>query len=194
VRQYALSHDHDPRSAALNSAASKEADLTASLPSTRPTCMASHFPLPVAVGTPRSFNAFAMPLSDVAPAACTALITGPRSAAWRRALSALPFLWWGGQGEPPERPYRSEEQPREPAEGSEGRPMKKAATTARVQDDKFWLCYAVTQIISRLPQDVDERTAAQKSYLAVPSLWMSCSRTPLLGRRCEGLAASGVGS
>jgi hypothetical protein len=28
--------------------------------------------------------------------------------------------------------------------------MKKAATTARVQDDKFWLCYAVTQIISRL--------------------------------------------
>jgi Na+-driven multidrug efflux pump len=27
----------------------------------------------------------------------------------------------------------------------------------------------------------------------VPSLWMSCSRTPLLGRRCEGLAASGVG-
>jgi hypothetical protein len=71
--------------------------------------------------------------------------------------------------------------------------MKKAATTARVQDDKFWLCYAVTQIISRLPQDVDERTAAQKSYLAVPSLWMSCSRTPLLGRRCESLAASGVG-
>jgi hypothetical protein len=64
----------------------------ASLPSTRPICMASHFPLPVAVGTPRSFNAFAMPLSDVTPAACTALITGQRSAAWRRALSALPFL------------------------------------------------------------------------------------------------------
>jgi hypothetical protein len=54
--------DHDPRSAALNSAASKEADLTASLPSTRPTCMASHFPFPVEVGTPRSFNAFATPL------------------------------------------------------------------------------------------------------------------------------------
>jgi hypothetical protein len=74
---------------------------------------------------------------------------------------------------------------------SQGVPASSAAR--RVQDDKFWLCYAVTQIISRLPQDVDERTAAQKSYLAVPSLWMSCSRTPLLGRRCEGLAASGVG-
>jgi hypothetical protein len=68
-RAFRSGHDHDPRSAALNWAASKEADLTASLPSTRPTCMASHFPFPVAVGTPRSFNAFAMPLSDVTPAA-----------------------------------------------------------------------------------------------------------------------------
>jgi hypothetical protein len=54
---------------------------------------------------------------------------------------------------------------------SQGVPASSAAR--RVQDDKFWL---VTQIISGLPQDVDERTAAQKSYLAVPSLWMSCSK------------------
>jgi hypothetical protein len=56
------------------------------------------FPLPVAVGTPRSFNAFEMPLSDVMPAACTALMTGPRSAACRRALSALLFLPVGRTG------------------------------------------------------------------------------------------------
>jgi len=27
-----------------------------------------------------------------------------------------------------------------------------SSAARRVQDDKFWLCYAVTQIISRLPQ------------------------------------------
>jgi hypothetical protein len=42
----------------------------------RGSSMASRFPVPVAVGTSRRFNAFAIPTGDVMPAAQTDLMTG----------------------------------------------------------------------------------------------------------------------
>jgi hypothetical protein len=56
---------------------------------TRRTPMSCHFPFPVAVGTPRAFNAFAMLYSDVTPAARSSAMMGASSAACRSALSFL---------------------------------------------------------------------------------------------------------
>src|SRR5258707_12947930 len=75
-----------PRAAWVPATAHTLGGLCLSRANTRRTPMSCHFPFPVAVGTPRAFNAFVMPYSDVTPAARISAMIGASTAACRSAV------------------------------------------------------------------------------------------------------------